>query len=398
MNNHIIQLRTGTKGKLKASHPWIYKHQIYASRSSAKPGDIVSVVNAKGAFVGRGYYNPASAISVRLLTFNDEPVNNEFFSKKIKEAVEKRKGLLSQTNAYRAIFSEADSLPGLILDIYSDTAVFQVFTLGMERFKEIIIDNIRDILKPKYIYEKSDSSIRELEGLSDIKIWYSKGSNIVEIFEGSPDGRPGKTKFYVDVENGHKTGFYLDQRKSRLALSGISKDKKILDLFCYTGAFAIACAAYGAKEVYAVDTKQAWLELGAKNAHLNNVSEKIEFIGADAFSFLKEKHSAGEKFDIIIIDPPSFLKTKRALQPAIKGYKELNTTAMKALNEGGVLCTFSCSHHMPNDIFSQILKDAAKEAGKTFAILKRCHQDKDHPIVREIPETEYLKGYFLKIS
>ena len=306
--------------------------------------------------------------------------------------MEKRKKLLAVTNAYKAVYSEADGLPGLIVDVYNDTAVFQVMTLGMEKVKGIIIDGIREIIAPKYIYEKSESSFRKLEGLTHMSSWHGDiGKGVVEILEG-------KVKFLVDIIRGHKTGFYLDQRRSRMSLESFAKGKKVLDLFCYTGGFSVSAACYGASDVRGIDIKEEWLDMAGKNAALNGVSANTEFVSGNVFDTLREINNSGEKFDIIILDPPSFLKTKESLAGASKGYKDLNLYAMKTLNEGGMLCTFSCSHSMPNEIFADILNKAARDAKKKTAIIKRCHQAEDHPIVRAIPETEYLKGYFLKIT
>jgi 23S rRNA (cytosine1962-C5)-methyltransferase len=299
---------------------------------------------------------------------------------------------LTRTNAIRAVFSEADSLPGFIVDLYADTAVFQILTLGMDRLRHLAVEAIKEALKPRYIYEKSVSPFRAIEDIKDSFGWVGEeGRGVVEIHEG-------KTKFFVDIINGHKTGFYLDQRKSRSGLENISKGKRVLDLFCYTGAFSVSAAVYGAKYVRGVDIKEDWLELARKNASLNGVAGVTEFVKSDGFKVLDELGSSGEKFDIIVLDPPSFLKARSSFESAAKGYKELNLKAMKALTDGGALATFSCSHNMPSDKFSDIIKKAAAEAGKRYTILKRCHQAEDHPIVRWIPETEYLKGYFLKME
>ena len=386
-----IQLRKGRLGRHNPRHPWIYKRQ-FLKNPFIKPGDIVSIISSEGSFLGKGYYNPRSEISIRMLTFKDEAIDKAFFDSRIKRALEKRKGLLSKTNAYRIVFSEADELPGLIMDLYSDTLTFQVLTLGMEKFKNMIVESARAELKARYIYEKSISAFRKLEGLKDVHGWHGdQGNMIVEISEG-------KTRFLVDLLNGHKTGFYLDQRNSRLAMEPFSKDKKVLDLFCYTGAFSVSSVLFGASEVTSIDIKNEWLELGRKNARLNNVEERIKFVKADVFSKLKDIYNSGEKFDIIIVDPPSFLKSKESMKSASKGYGRLNLLAMKVLENGGILATFSCSGNMPNEAFSNILKRAGREAGKKMTILKRCHQAEDHPIVRHIPQTEYLKGYFLKIE
>lgn len=387
-----IKLKSGKSGDIKAGHPWIYSNQISKPSQFIAPGSIVMVLTRDNKFLGRGYYNPKSQISVRLISSGDEPIDKPFFDKRIEAAYLKRKEILKVSSAWRAVFSEADALPGLIVDVYSNTAVFQILTLGMERLKEAVVRSIKDILKPEYIYEKSDSLFRKLEGLKPASQWWgAAGSRTVEIFEGN-------AKFLVDIMKGHKTGFYLDQRKSRLALANIARGKKVLDLFCYTGAFSVSSALSGAASVLGVDIKKNWLDLAAKNAGLNGVSDRIVFQKGEAFTVLKNIYNSGEKFDIIILDPPSFMRNRKALVSAAKGYEVLNTDAMKALSEGGVLATFSCSHNMPNEVFSDMLKESAADAGKSITILKRCHQAEDHPIIKSIPETEYLKGYFLKVN
>lgn len=390
MEDKIIRLRKGKKGRLRLGHPWIFKGQILKLTSSVKPGDIAAVVSNEDKFIGKGYFNPASEICVRLLTFSDELIGESFIHKRIKEAVEKREFLNSVTNAKRLIYSEADALPGLIIDLYNNTLVIQIFTLGMEKLREFVLKSIKDLINPAFIYERSDSPFRKIEKLKPIKGWIGPpGKTEIEINEGG-------AKFLVDIANSHKTGFYLDQRRSRLGLREISKAKTVLDLFCYTGGFSINAALGGAKKVTGIDIKKDWLEAARKNAIMNNVSDRIEFVAQDSFKALENICNSGEKFDIIIVDPPSFLRSKKDLVMAAKGYKEINTLAFKALNDNGILCTFSCSHNMPNKIFSDVIKDAAVLSGKKFTILKRCRQDKDHPIVGAIPETEYLKGYFLK--
>lgn len=392
MQENIIRLRKGRKGRLRPGHPWIFKGQILKVESRIRPGDIVSVVNGEDKFVGRGYYNPSSEISVRLLTSKDEQIDSAFLQKKIADAISKRDHLESITDAKRLIFSEGDGLPGLIVDQYNETLVIQIFTLGMEKLKEPVLQILRDSARAKYVYEKSDSQFRKKEGLKPVKSWIGDaGIQKIKIHEGN-------AQFFVDIERGHKTGFYLDQRKSRLALYALAKNKRVLDLFCYTGGFTISAALGGAKSVKGVDIKDEWLELAGENAALNNVSGRVTFERGDVFEILKNVCKSGEKFDIIIIDPPSFTKDRSTVMTALKGYKELNKFAMEALGESGILATFSCSHNISPDLFSQIIKDSAGAVQKKLTILKRCHQDKDHPIVRSIPETEYLKGYFLKVG
>ncbi len=392
MKEKAIKLRGGKEGVLRPGHPWIYKGQLKKADPSIKPGSIITIVDFGGNFVGRGYYNPHSEISVRLLTFKDEYIDIAFLERRMYAAFEKRKPLFKVTDAVRIVFSEADGLPGLIVDKYGDTVVFQILTLGMHRLREAAVECIKSVVRPEFIFEKSLSQFRKIEGLRDMMGWWGPmGRTEVEI-------REGRVRFLVHIVNGHKTGFYLDQRRSRMALEPFSNGKRVLDLFCYTGGFAVSAAVFGASRVTAVDIKGDWLKPAAKNADINGVFDKIEFVESDAFSFLNKAARSGEQYDVIVVDPPSFIKSKNELKSASKGYRDLNSAAMKLLSDKGVLATFSCSHYMPNDIFSGIIKDAAKVAGKEFSILKRCRQAEDHPIVRGIPETEYLKGYFLKIN
>lgn len=392
MEDNILRLRRGKNGMLHPGHPWIYKRQILKPDFPIKQGGIVSVLDSGGKFRGSGYYNPASDISVRLLTFKDEQIDKKLLSDRMALAVEKRRGILQKTNACRMIFSEADGLCGLIADMYDDTIVFQVLTFGMERMKEAVVDLICEVIKPKYIYEKSRSPFRKLEGLKDAERWWTaeRPDKLIQIYEG-------KVRFFVNIEECHKTGFYLDQRRSRFNMELYSKGRDVLDLFCYTGGFSVSSAFYGAGHVLGVDIKEDWLTLARKNAELNGVAQKIEFVKGDVFDFLRNASRSGRRFDIIILDPPSFLKNRESIKSASKGYEELNRMAMAMVNTAGVLATFSCSHNMPGDRFSDIIKEAARQSKKKISILNRCHQAEDHPIVRSIPETEYLKGYFLRV-
>lgn len=375
-----------------SSHPWIYKNHIASVESGIEPGNIVTINTRDNIFLGIGYYNPKSLIAARMLSNEEEPIDFNFFKERILKALQKREAFRKITNAYRVVSSEADGLPGLVIDLYNNTAVFQVNTLGMDRFKNEIIDSICEIIKPSYIYEKSDSDLRKVEGLKKVSSWHgTAGKEKILIFEN-------KAKFIVNIIHGHKTGFYLDQRKARIAFGHIAKGKRILDIFCYTGGFSVHAALNDAVEIIAIDIKDEWLAQIKENAELNNVNRKIKFVKGNAFSVMHEFVKTKEQFDIVILDPPSFLKNKYGLQTALKGYLELNRLAMRLLSEKGVLCTFSCSHHMRNEIFSDMLKKAAALENKSYSIIKRCHQDKDHPIIKEIPETEYLKGYFLSVS
>ena len=388
-----VVMRSGKAGRVRPGHPWIFRDQIAkAGTDEIVPGSLVKVSDGINKIIGTGYFNPHSEILVRLLTFDDSAIDQGFFDKRVGDAFGKRQALKTVTNGYRVIFSEADGLTGLIADLYNDTLVFSIQTLGMERLKELALDSIRRIVAPKFIFEKSEGVFRKKEGLKDAMGWIGdRGKTTPEIFEG-------KARFLIDIVRGHKTGFYLDQRKARLAIEPFSKGKRVLDLFTYAGGFAIHAALGGAASVTAIDINDKWLQEAAKNAGLSGVGGRIEFKRGDTFKTLDGYAAANEHFDIVVLDPPSFLRSKRNIESATRGYSELNAKAMSILNDGGILATFSCSHNMSNTNFAEMIKGAAKEAGKAVMILKRCHQSEDHPIVRDIPETEYLKGYFLKVK
>jgi 23S rRNA (cytosine1962-C5)-methyltransferase len=396
MPEAIVKLK---KTRLDSKHPWINKNEIIVKQASLEPGGAITLLDTKGKFVARGYCNLNSGIACRLLTFKDEPLDKDFFKTRITAALKRREELIKNTDAYRLIFSEADGLAGFVADVYNDTTVFQVLTAGADQLKKIFLQALAEIVAPKYIYERSDTRFAKLEGFSGFAGWHGPtGKNLIEIFEDLKDTR---ARFSVDIISGHKTGFYLDQRKSRQALKEIinpQKQMNVLDVFSYCGGFAVWAALFGAKKITAVDVKQDWLDLGRQNALLNKVEERIEFIKSDAFDFLKKSQKDDEKFDVIILDPPSFLQDKTALAAAIKGYRELNSLAFRLLGKGGVLATFSCSHNMKGELFSRIVRESAESTGKKITIVKRCHQDVDHPIIREIPQTEYLKGYFLRVE
>ena len=373
-------------------HPWIYKNYLAKINPGINSGDVVDIITHDRRYLGTGYYNPDSVIAIRILSTEEENIDKNFIAERISQAIGKRDEIRKISNAFRVVSSEADGLPGLIVDLYNDTAVVQINTLGMDRLRDEIISSISEIIQPAYIFEKSDANVRRLEGLTQTAGWHgAEGKERVAIQEE-------KVKLIVDIVHGHKTGFYLDQRKARMAVGDFAKGKRVLDVFCYTGGFTVHALVNKATEVVCVDLKDQWLDLVKLNAGINNVSGSLRCIKGTAFNFLDYLISRNELFDMIILDPPSFLKSRHDLKTAIKGYLDLNRRGMKLLKEKGVLCTFSCSHHMRNEIFSDIIKKAAELEDKNISILKRCRQDKDHPVVAHIPETEYLKGYFLSVS
>ena len=391
MGEKII-LHSGRRGQISYGHPWIYKGQIKEAPGE-RDGDIFSVYSSGGRFLGKGYYNPRSEIAVRLLSYKDEAIDESFFARRIEHALEFRKKFVKETDACRVVFSEADGLPGLVVDKYAEYIVFQILTLGMEKKKEALVNIMRETLKQKFLYEKSDATSRRLEGLTEVKKWWgAEGKSMVTISED-------KAKFLVDIETGHKTGFYLDQRDSRGAIKDLVKDKKVLDCFSYTGGFSIYASLYGAGEVLGLDVHASQVELAKKNAKLNSLpGDRIKFRTVNVFEALKEFDRSKERFDVVILDPPSFVKNKKAVENALTGYKEINLRAMKILNEGGILATFSCSGHIEEELFLQVILDAAFDTKNCLKILKKCSQAVDHPVDPFIPQTSYLKGFILAVG
>ncbi len=384
-----VALHPPTKGSVRFFHPWIYKSQIKRLPKDILPGGEVIVMSAKGSVIGTGYYNPASEIAIRLLSRQKETVDTAFFRRRLQAAKEVRNKLEISSNATRWVNSESDQLPGLIVDQYAGTAVVQFLTLGMETRRDKILDAIQDVLKPTAIYERSDGTYRGMEGVATRKGWVrGSGPTRIEIKESD-------TRYWVDIENGHKTGFYLDQRESRGFDRGVWKGAEVLDCFSYTGGFAVAAAKRGAKHVTALDLSESSLALAAENAALNGATN-CEFLKSNAFDFLRECEEGGKSFDAIILDPPSFTRSKGLVEKAMKGYKEIHVRAMKILRPGGTLLTFCCSYHVSMDSFQKMVLESARDTRTNAKVLEWFYQAKDHPVLLAVPETLYLKGMALQ--
>lgn len=389
MANVIIK-----KGKSKIvenGHPWVYKFEADNIEGEFTPGDIVNVLDYRGKFIGRGYINPRSQILVRIMTRDkNEEIDEDFFRKRIQDAWDYRKKV-TDTNACRVIYAEADFLPALIVDKFGDYLVIQTLALGIERYKDTIVKLLDEIIKPKGIYERNDVHVREIEGLEMKKGFLSEPfDTTVKIIENG-------INFYVDIEDGQKTGYFLDQKENRAAICDIVKGAKVLDCFCHTGSFAIHAGYYGAREVLGIDISEHAVEFAAQNAALNNLQDVCKFEAANAFDKLRDFYDNQEKFDVVILDPPAFTKTKSAVKGAMRGYKEINLRAMKILNSGGFLVTASCSQHMTADLFKEVIFDAARDAKKTLRQVEFRSQAKDHPILWSSKETGYLKFIILQV-
>ena len=381
------------KGKEKRTeygHPWIYRSDIQNVEGSYNPGDIVDIYNSRNKFLGRGYINLKSQIAIRIMTYEHEEVNYGFLYNRIKSAWEYRQRVADPLSC-RVVFAESDFLPALVVDKFNDILVVQTTSLDMERYKPQIVDILNDLIKPSGIYERNDIPVRELEGLEQIKGFLSKE------FDTQVEMTENGIKFMVDVENGQKTGYFLDQKENRAALKPFVKDAKVLDCFSHTGSFALHAAYYGASEVLGIDISEHAVGFATRNAKLNGLDGTCRFEAANTFDRLRDYYDSGEKFDTIILDPPAFTKTKGALEGALRGYKEINLRAMKIIKSGGFLVSCSCSHHVDSELFMDILYNAAIDSKRKVRLVEYRSQAKDHPVLLASEETEYLKCAILQV-
>lgn len=366
-------------------HPWVFDNEIGSIEGTYKAGDIVDVYDYRKKFIGKGFISPKSKIRVRLLTRNKyEEIDNRFFEQKIIEAWEYRKKIMN-TSSCRVIYGEADGLPGLIVDKYGDYLVLQSLTIGMEKFKEQIVNLLVEILNPKGIYERDDVPVREIEGMRQ-QTGYLYGS-----FDTLQQFEENNIKLWVDMEKGQKTGYFLDQKENRMAIKPYVMNASVLDCFCDTGSFSVHAAYFGAKSVRGIDISPTVLEIAQKNAEINNLSQLCIFEEANVFDLLKKYDEENVKFDVIILDPPAFTKSSRTVDNAYRGYKEINLRAMKLINPGGFLITSSCSQHINANEFLNIIVDAAKDTKKSLKMVEFRGQAKDHPVLPASRETNYLK-------
>jgi len=368
---------------------WIYRNEIVSDISKLSPGTTVKVYESKSnRIIGTGYINPGSTISVRLLSFKEEIIDEEFFRIRILQSRQYRENFLGLKESYRLIFSESDFLPGLIVDKYGECLVIQILTAGMETFKETIIKILDEIFSPELIILKNDSQTRLKEGLKLEK----------HVIKGQLKELPAITeddvKFSFDPLHGQKTGFFLDQRENRVFLKKLITSGQGLDLFCYVGAWSIHLARKGAM-VTGIDSSQSAIDLAKENAKINNLAEKCKFIKADVFDYLKWEIKKNKKYDFIVVDPPAFVKSKAEKRDAVEGYLNLNTLAVKLLKKDGILATSSCSQQISEYEFYEIVKEAFLKNRKTGKLIYKGTQSKDHPILLSMPETAYLKCFII---
>ena len=380
-----IQLKPGKEKRVYTLHPWIFKSDIDKELNGSTAGDIVDIISSKGKFLARGYYNPNSQIALRIMTYNEEEaVDRDLIFRRIHEAVEYRR-TFADLKSCRLVFAESDRLPALIVDAFDDVLVLQCLALGMERFKKDIVDALVEEMHPRGIWERNDVPVRKLEGLEMCTgLLYGEVPDRVQMCENG-------VRFWVDVKEGQKTGFFLDQKENRAAIAPFVKGQKVLDCFTHTGSFALHAGHYGAAEVTGVDISEFACECAAENAALNHLEDRVHFVAANAFDLLSEQSRKGEKYDVIILDPPAFTKSRNAVDSALRGYKEINLRAMKMIREGGYLITCSCSQHVLPEMFRTMVLDAAKDAKVLLRQVEFRTQGKDHPILPYARETEYLK-------
>ncbi len=387
-----VFLKKKIQNRVLLGHPWIFGNEVGQIEGEVSPGDIVDVFTHNGVFVGRGYINPQSQILVRLLTRNkQEQVNDAFFFNRLQKAWEYRKKIGYVENC-RLVFGEADELPALIIDKFNDYLVIQTLALGMDRWKPAIVAALEKIFTPKGIYERNDVPVRELEGLPQQKGFLSApfDTNIILNENG--------LRFHVDIENGQKTGYFLDQQDNRRAIQHIVKGADVLEAFCYTGTFSCHAGYYGAKSVLGLDISEHAVATARRNAELNNLQDICSFQAVNAFDQLKQWTKEEKKFDVVILDPPAFTKSRENIQKAITGYKEINLRGMKLLKPGGFLVTASCTNLVNPSLFLEIIDMAAKDARKKLRQVTFLTQAQDHPILWNIENTTYLKFLIVEVQ
>jgi 23S rRNA (cytosine1962-C5)-methyltransferase len=380
-----VYLRKNADWAIINGHPWIFANQIDKEDNDIPDGSIVKVHNHKNEFIGKGYYNSASQIKVRILSRDkEELINKTFFEKKLREAWAYRQQLGYVENC-RLIFGEADGLPALIIDKFNDYFVLQTLSLGMDRWKGAIVEALQNIFKPKGIYERNDVPVRVLEGMEEIKGFLS------DPFPTKIIINENGLQFYVDIENGQKTGYFLDQRDNRRAIQNIVKGADVLEAFTYTGTFSLHAGYYGAKSVLGLDISEAAITQATENAKLNKLDDIVKFEACNAFDRLKQYVREGKQWDVMMLDPPAFTKKRETIQKAITGYKEINLRGIQLVKPGGFLVSASCTNLVNSEMFLDTINKAAKDAKRILRQVEYRHQAADHPIMWQMDNTHYLK-------
>jgi 23S rRNA (cytosine1962-C5)-methyltransferase len=390
-------LKPGRERSVQRKHPWIFSGAIQKIQDNLQDGCTVKILASNGDFLAWGAYSSISQIRVRIWDWNQHvEIGSDFFRERINQAISLRQTMpfWGKTDSYRIIHAESDGIPGLVVDRYGDLLVVQLLSAGAEFWRKELVALLAELTGVQTIFERSDVDVRKLEGLPIYSgcLFGNLADSILQIYEGD-------TKFLVDIQNGHKTGFYLDQRQNRRILRDFAREADVLDCFCYSGGFTVNALTAGARSVIAVDSSSQSLTMAARNIELNQItSGNLRLVEADVFEKLREFRDRNQKFDLVILDPPRLAPTAAQVEKASRAYKDINLLALKLLRPGGTLFTFSCSGGVSLDLFQKIVAGAALDAGINARIVGMLHQDSDHPIALNFPEGQYLKGLVVNVS
>ncbi len=397
MSEAIVTLKKGAGRMLKQGGPWIYDNEVESIAGDFEDGDIVLVHDFDGYPMGRGFINRHSKLLVRMMTRNrDTEITEDFLRMRVQNAWEYRKKVMDDVSSCRVIFGEADFLPGLVIDKFADVLVVESLALGIDRFKEKIVAILKDLMEKdgihiRGVYERSDAKVREQEGMKRYKGFIGNPFDTkVEIVENG-------VRYYVDVKDGQKTGFFLDQKYNRRAAAKLCQGARVLDCFTHTGSFALNAGAAGATHVTGVDASELGVMQARENAKLNGLEDRVEFICEDVFDLLPRLEKQGEKYDVVILDPPAFTKSRNSVKKAVKGYREINLRGMKLVKDGGYLATCSCSHFMDYELFTKTIGQAAQNVHKRLRQVEFRTQSPDHPILWGAGDSYYLKFYIFQV-
>jgi 23S rRNA (cytosine1962-C5)-methyltransferase len=388
---HRITLKRHEDKRITHGHLWVFSNEIAGITGEPKTGEVVAVYSAAGKFIGAGFYHPHSLIAVRILTRTEQPVDAAFITSRIERALRLRTTLYPGAECFRLVHGEADQLPGLIIDKYNDYCSLQIFSAGMEQYLPAICDTLESLFHCRGIAERNESPLRSLENL-ELRKGVVRGAVAPVVI--SEHG----LRYTIDLLEGQKTGFFLDQRENRHSIRRYATGQRVLDCFCNEGGFALNAAAAGAQEVTGVDISAPTIDRATQNSRLNNLSVQTEFVVGDVFDYLKSCTDSGKRFGLIILDPPSFAKNRKTVRQAVRGYRQLHAAALPLVADGGYLATASCSHHIFEETFRDIIHASAEETGRSVARLEWHGAAPDHPVLPGMPETEYLKFGIYRVN
>jgi len=386
-----IKLKKNEDRRIKAGHPWVFSNEIAAIDGPRESGIAAELYDVGGGFMGCGYYNPNSLIAFRMLSRQREDIDSAaFYEQRIRTALAHRQQVYPGLTTFRAVYGESDFLPGLVVDKYGDYLSLQILSAGMERRRSLLLEALANVFSPAGIIARNDVAVRTLEGL-DEKVEVLSGT-IPDLVEMEENG----LRFLVDLAGGQKTGGFLDQKENHQLLRGISKDKDVLDCFCYAGSWAVHAGHYGARSVLGLDISAKAVQQATANAQLNGLASRVAFEECDAFDRLRSLRLEGRSYGVVVMDPPAFVKNKKNIAEATKGYLTVNRRAMELLEPGGYLITCSCSYHMGREAFRDMLVQASRQAKRDMRLVAACAQAADHPVLLSFPESEYLKCFVLQ--